>query len=197
MLRIKSTRRPTVAEIQDELAQLRYKNKRVIAIRNVLILLLIASAMLIIVTNLWFPVLRVSGSSMQPVLKNEDVILCINQQKDNNRGDIIVFYHNDKVLIRRIIGIPGDVIKIDEAGVVHINGQAQLEAYATVLALEPCDIEFPVTVPEGKYFVLGDQRSTSMDSRSETVGMIDNSQLIGKALFRVWPLDTLKNLQTE
>lgn len=197
MKRIKSVRRPSVTELQDELAHLRYKNRRLIGIRNVLILLLIASALLIIMTNLWFPVLRVSGSSMQPVLKSDDVILCLNQKKDHQRGDIIVFYHNDKVLIRRVIGVSGDVIEIDESGVVYVNGAAQLESYANVLALEPCDIEFPVTVPDGKYFVLGDQRATSMDSRSETVGMVESSQLIGKALFRVWPLDTLKNLQAE
>ncbi|MBQ7004611.1 MAG: signal peptidase I [Oscillospiraceae bacterium] len=195
MKKIRSKNRPSVTEIQDELDRLRQKRKRSAGLRYTIILSLLMSALLIVATNLWFPVLRVSGSSMQPLLKNEDVILCLDTKKDIGRGNIIAFYHNDKILLRRVIGIPGDSIEIDPAGVVTVNGTEQLETYASVLSLEPCDIAFPVKVPEDCYFVMGDQRVTAMDSRTETIGMIRSDQLIGKALFRVWPFDTFTPLQ--
>lgn len=132
---------------------------------------------------------------MQPLLKNEDVIVCLNVQTHIERGNVIAFYHNDKILLKRVVGMPGDVIDIDNTGALYVNGELQYEPYATALSLEPCDITFPVQVPEDAYFVLGDQRTTSMDSRSESVGMVTQDRLIGKALLRVWPIDTIRSLQ--
>ncbi len=160
-----------------------------------IVLSLVAAALIIIATNLWFPVLRVVGTSMQPLLKNDDVILCMAKKKDIERGDVVAFYHNDKILLKRVVGLPGDLIMIDPDGKLYVNGEEQQEAYATVLSLEPCDITFPVQVPEGCYFLLGDQRTTSMDSRSSTVGMVASDRLIGKALARVWPLDDFKLIE--
>lgn len=153
---------------------------------------MLAAAFIILVTNLWFPVLRVVGSSMQPLLASDDIIVCLSVQENIGRGDIIAFYHNDKVLLKRVIGLPGDEIDIDSVGVVSVNGEELFENYAQALSLEPCDISFPVKVPEDSYFVLGDQRSTSMDSRSESVGMVTPDRVIGKALLRVWPFESIR-----
>lgn len=147
--------------------------------------------MIIIATNLWFPVLRVVGSSMQQTLQNEDVVVCSNLYKRLKRGEIIAFYNNDKVLVKRVVGLPGDTIEIDNDGVLYVNGERQSETYVMTLSLEPCDITFPAEVPKDSYFVLGDRRTTSMDSRSESVGMVSEDKVIGKVLFRIWPFNKL------
>lgn len=187
--------RPQIAEIETELTRLKAKRNRNNGIKYILIASLVAAAAIIIATNLWFPVLRVVGSSMQPLLKNEDIILCFDVKSNIERGNIIAFYHNDKVLLKRVVGVPGDVIEIDSSGTLYVNGEEQLEPYASALSLEPCDITFPVEVPENSYFVLGDQRTTSMDSRSESIGMVTEDRLIGKALMRVWPIDKIRTLE--
>ncbi len=146
------------------------------------------AALIILATNLWFPVLRVVGSSMQPTLQSDDVVICFNRAKTVERGDVIAFYNNDKILLKRVIGLPGDLIEIDSVGTVFVNGDALTETYVLTPSLEPCDITFPVIVPDDAYFVLGDQRATSMDSRSASIGMIDKERLIGKALVNAWPL---------
>lgn len=184
--------RPSVNEIEGELDWLKERRTRNRGIGVVIIASVIAAALIIILTNLWFPVLRVVGSSMQPLLRNEDVIVCFSEDNEIERSDIIAFYHNDKVLLKRVVGLPGDVIEIDKDGILYVNGEQQHETYAASISLEPCDIEFPVEVPEESYFVLGDQRMTSMDSRSQSVGMVTTDRIIGKALLRVWPLDSVR-----
>ncbi|MBQ8725459.1 MAG: signal peptidase I [Oscillospiraceae bacterium] len=191
-MRILKKQRPSINEIEGELERLKERRTRNRGVGVVIAASVLAAAMIIILTNLWFPVLRVVGSSMQPLLRNEDVIVCFSKNDKIERRDIIAFYHNDKVLLKRVVGLPGDVIEIDKDGILYINGEEQHETYVASISLEPCDIEFPVEVPEDSYFVLGDQRMTSMDSRSESVGMVTTDRVVGKALFRVWPLDGVR-----
>ncbi len=186
--------RPSINEIEGELQRLKERRTRNRGIGVVIVTSVLAAAFIIILTNLWFPVLRVVGSSMQPLLRNEDVILCYADNEIIEHNDVIAFYHNDKVLLKRVVGLPGDVIEIDSAGTLFVNGEEQHETYAASISLEPCDIEFPVNVPENSYFVLGDQRMTSMDSRTESVGMIPQERIIGKALLRIWPLDSIRGI---
>ncbi|MBE6854983.1 MAG: signal peptidase I [Ruminococcus sp.] len=186
---------PSAAQFEHELNRLRNKRNRRNGVGFIIAASLMAGALIILATNLWFPVLRVVGSSMQPLLKNEDIIVCLRTDEHITEGDVIAFYHNDKVLLKRVVGLPGDVIQIDSEGTLYINDVPKFEPYASSLSLEPCDITFPVTVPDDSYFVLGDQRTTSMDSRSSSVGMISEEQIIGKALVRVWPIDTIDILQ--
>ncbi len=126
---------------------------------------------------------------MQPAIQNNDVVVCYSGTKRITHGDIIAFYNNDNVLLKRVIGMENDVIDINELGEVTVNGEKLDEPYAYSKSLEPCDVEFPVTVPKDSYFVLGDQRNTSHDSRTATVGMVPEERIIGEVIVRVWPIE--------
>ena len=180
--------RPTVDELKSELSLLKEKKKRSRNLRYIIVISLSAVAVIILMTNLWFPMFRVVGTSMMPQLTADDIIVCFDADVSVERGNIIAFYHNDTVLLKRVVGISGDIVDMDENGVLSVNGVVQNEPYASGLSLEPCDVVFPVQVPENSFFVLGDQRSTSLDSRSESIGMITEERLIGKAVMRVWPI---------
>jgi len=180
--------RPTVDELKSELSLLKEKKKRSRNLRYIIVISLSAVAVIILMTNLWFPMFRVVGTSMMPQLTADDIIVCFDADVSVERGNIISFYHNDTVLLKRVVGISGDIVDMDENGVLSVNGVVQNEPYASGLSLEPCDVVFPVQVPENSFFVLGDQRSTSLDSRSESIGMITEERLIGKAVMRVWPI---------
>ena len=141
----------------------------------------------IMLATLFLPVLQVSGDSMNPTLQDRDIILLV-KDSDMKTGDLCGFYWQNKLLLKRIIGLPGDVIELDEDGVVTVNGQTLDEPYVDELALGECDIKFPYQVPENRYFVLGDHRATSIDSRSSVIGCVEKSQIVGKVFLRVWPL---------
>ncbi len=183
--------RPTVTEIETELNRRKLNRSRRRSIGYIVLLSLVSAAVMILATNLWFPVYRVVGTSMQPQLAANDIVVCFDAPVTIERGEIVAFSHNETVLLKRVVGIPGDTIDMDESGVLYVNGEKQDEPYAQVLSREPCDIEFPVEVPEDAFFVLGDQRETSLDSRSQSIGMIGRERLIGKALVRIWPFDRL------
>lgn len=183
--------RPTIPEIETELERLKSKRTRGNNIRYVIFVSLLAAALIIIATNLWFPVLRVVGSSMQQTLQSDDIVVCSSIYRQINRGDIIAFYNNDRILLKRVVGIPGDTVTIDADGVLFVNGEQQPETYVMTLSLEPCDVTFPIDVPVDSYFVLGDRRTTSMDSRNKGIGMPSEDKIIGTVLFRVWPFSNL------
>ena len=124
---------------------------------------------------------------MNPTLQDKDIILLV-KTGDMKTGDLCGFYWQNKLLLKRVIGLPGDVITLDEDGVVTVNGQTLDEPYVDELALGECDIKFPYQVPENRYFVLGDHRATSIDSRSSVIGSVEKSQIVGKVFLRVWPL---------
>ena len=144
----------------------------------------------IMLATLFLPVLQVSGDSMNPTLQSGDVLLLL-KTDDMKTGDLCGFYWQNKLLLKRIIGGPGDVISIDRSGVVTVNGEALEDPYVDELALGECDLKFPYQVPENRYFVMGDHRSTSIDSRSTVIGCVDKSQIVGKVFLRVWPLSRL------
>ena len=137
--------------------------------------------------------LQIYGSSMSPTLQDGEIIFTV-KTSDFKPGDIAAFYYNNKILVKRIICGPGDWINIDEDGTVYVNDIRLEEPYLTEKALGECNIELPYQVPDGRYFVMGDHRSTSVDSRSTAVGCVAGEQIVGKIIFRIWPLDRMETI---
>ena len=151
-------------------------------------ILVAVAAFSVLISSFFIRVHKIYGESMSPTLETGQIVIAVKTEKFEP-GQLIAFYYNNKVLIKRVIGSPGDWINIDEDGNVTVNGVALDEPYLTEKSLEPTDIEFPYQVPESRYFVLGDNRSVSIDSRSDVVGCISKEQLIGHVIFRIYPFD--------
>ena len=156
--------------------------------------LITVAAVAVLVATLWLPVLQIYGSSMSPTLQDGEIIFTLKTNKFE-RGEIIAFYYNNKILVKRVIAGPGEWVNIDPDGTVYIDGVALEESYLTEKAFGDTNIELPYQVPDGKYFVMGDQRSTSADSRNTAVGCVSKDQLVGKILFRVWPLKDMGKVE--
>lgn len=187
---IKKVEIPSLEEVTDEKNRLEHQKKYRKVLASTVYALIVVAAVAVLLATLLFPVLQVSGSSMEPTLKDNDVLLLV-KSDSYKRGDLCSFYWQNKLLIKRIIGVPGDVINIDRNGVVTVNDEVLNEPYVDELALGECDLTFPYQVPENKYFVLGDHRSVSIDSRSSAIGCVEKDQISGKVFLRVWPLDRL------
>ena len=154
-------------------------------INGIGVLIVIAAISIIIATKI-LAILQVTGSSMEPTLQEGEIILFTKTNKVKSQ-DVIAFYYQNKILIKRVIGVPGDIIDMKEDGTILVNGQELKESYIMELAVGECDIKFPYHVSEGEYFVLGDNRATSMDSRNSQIGCVGEEQIIGKARFKAWP----------
>lgn len=181
---------PTVEEIQVELDRIKYKRRYRSVLRSTVYTLVVVAAVAILVATLWLPVLQIYGSSMSPTLNEGDVVVSI-KRTDYQQGDVLAFDYNNKLLVKRLIALPGSWVNIDGAGNVTVDGVPLEEPYLAEKALGEANIEFPYQVPDGRYFVIGDHRSTSVDSRNAAVGCVSEEQIVGKIIFRVWPLDEL------
>lgn len=149
--------------------------------------------MAVLVATLWLPVLQIYGSSMTPTLEEGDIVVSI-KSKTYETGDIVAFYYNNKILIKRVIAGSGDWVDLDEDGTVYVNGEKLDEPYVKDKAFGECDLELPYQVPESRIFVMGDHRSVSVDSRSKAVGCVAEEQIVGKLVFRIWPLTGLQTM---
>ena len=183
----KETSLPTAEQLDMERRRLRYKRRYNRTLRSTVAILIVVAALAVLAATLWMPVLRVHGSSMAPTLHNGEILVSV-KTKDFSSGDIIAFYHGNKLLIKRYIAGPSDYVNVDEDGNVSVNGTPLDEPYLAEKAYGEADIEFPYQVPDQRYFVMGDNRSVSIDSRSSIVGCIAGDQIVGKVVFRVWPL---------
>jgi signal peptidase I len=179
---------PSLNEIQQERKRIRRGSLYRKALRGTLAVLLVVAAVAVLITTLFLPILQISGDSMSPTLEHDEIV-GLWKTKDFDRGDLIGFYYQGKILIKRVIALPDDEVAIDAEGNVYVNGEILDETYVTEKGLGDCDLEFPYKVPGTSYFVMGDRRSNSVDSRNSAIGAISQEDIIGKIFVRVWPLD--------
>ena len=177
---------PTKKQVESERKRYRRQKAYNKALRGTVYVLTIVAAVAVLIATLVLPVLQIEGSSMEPTLSNGDIVL-LTKTTRFDRGDLCAFTWNNKLLVKRVIGLPGDWIEIDTDGSVYLNGDKLDEPYVQQLAFGECDLEFPFQVPQEQYFVIGDMRESSIDSRNSLIGCIPKDQIVGKVFFRVWP----------
>ena len=182
---------PTKDQVEAERKRYRRQKAYNKALRGTVYVLTIVAAVAVLIATLILPVLQIEGTSMEPTLSNGDIVL-LTKTTRFERGDLCGFTWNNKLLIKRVIGLPGDWIEIDTDGTVYRNGEPLEEPYVKQKALGECDLEFPFQVPLEQYFVVGDMRESSIDSRNSLIGCIPKDQIVGKVFFRVWPFKKIQ-----
>lgn len=177
---------PSLSEIQQERKRIRRGTYYWQALRGTVAVLIVVAAIAVLVTTLFLPILQISGDSMSPTLNHDEIVILL-KTKEFERGDLIGFYYQGKILLKRVIALAEDEVAIDGEGNVYVNGELLDEPYVTDKSLGDCDLSFPYKVPPSEYFVLGDRRTNSVDSRNSTIGAVSQEDVIGKVFFRVWP----------
>ena len=184
----------TMEQLETELKREKNKINFAIAIRNTVYTLITVAAVAVLIAVLVMPVLQIYGTSMTPTLAEGNIVVSL-KGKDFDTGDVIAFYYNNKILVKRVIANSGDWVDISKDGKVYVNNEAINEPYITDQALGECDIKLPYQVPESRVFVMGDHRSISVDSRNTAIGCVSEEQIVGKIVFRVWPLSGLGRIR--
>ena len=174
-------------QLTAELRREKYKRSYRRVLRSTVYTLVVVAAAAVLVATIWIPVLRTYGASMTPTLNEGDIVVSL-KGADFQQGDLVAFYLGNKILVKRCIAGPGQWVDIDADGNVYVDGNQLDEPYLTEKALGDCDLELPYQVPDNRYFCMGDHRSTSVDSRSSVIGCVSEEQIVGKIVFRVWPL---------
>lgn len=178
---------PSVEALEEELKKERYRRRLGKVVRSTIFSLLVVAAVAVLVAVLLLPVLQIVGNSMADTLEDGDIVVAV-RGSHYERGDVVAFYYNNSILIKRVIGTAGDWIDLDPDGNVYLNGSPLDEPYLKEKAFGECDIELPYQVPDGKCFLMGDHRATSIDSRNTTVGCVGEDMVVGRLYWRVWPL---------
>lgn len=176
---------PSLQQVEAELNNINYKKRFMRTLLSTISILIVVAAVAVLVSTLFFPVIQVSGNSMEPTLQDGDILVLVKSDKVSY-GDLCCVSWQNKTLLKRVIGLPGDSITIDQEGNVYVNDKLLDEPYVPEKSLGNCDIEFPYEVPDNKIFLLGDKRSISVDSRSSSIGCVGNDQVVGHVLFKVW-----------
>lgn len=182
--------RPSNEEVERELRRVRHRRRYGMTLNSTVYYMLLAAALAVLTATLWLPVLRIYGNSMSPTLNKDELVIC-EKNADFQTGDVCAFYYNNRLLVKRVIANSGDWVNIDEDGNVYVNGELLEEPYVTEKALGQCNLELPYQVPDERYFVIGDDRTVSVDSRNTAIGCISEEQVLGKIVFRIWPLNEI------
>lgn len=183
----------TIDDLKAEIHRVKYKNSFSRLLRSTVYVLIIIVAISSICATLFMPVIEITDSSMKPLLNDGDIVLTVKENKFKT-GDIVAFYHGNKILIKRVIGVESDFVNIDKDGIVYVNGKELKENYVKELKKGDSDIKYPVQVSDGSIFVLSDERDVLTDSRTINVGQIKTNDIIGKVIFKVWPLKEIKKI---
>ena len=194
MKRTKKKEFPEQEQLKRELRRERYKSRYTAVLSSTISTLMVAAACAVLVATLWVPVLQIYGNSMAPTLEEGQIVVSIKNGKFE-QGDLVAFYIGNKLLVKRMIAGPMDTVSIDSEGTVFVNGKELDEPYVTEKALGECDLAFPYQIPDSRYFLMGDHRATSVDSRSSVVGCVAQEQIVGKILFSVWPMNTFGSIE--
>ena len=185
---------PEIQLLKAELKRERYKYRYAAVLKSTVYTLVVVAAFAILVATLWMPVLQIYGSSMTPTLQEGQIVVSV-KGSDFQQGDLVAFYIGNKLLVKRVIAGPADTINITADGTVSVNGQELEEPYVEEKSLGECDLEFPYQIPDSRFFLMGDHRETSVDSRSSVVGCVAEEQIVGKIVFCVWPLPFFGSIQ--
>ena len=184
---------PDTAAIERELKRYNYRRRYKSTLRSTVYALVTVAAIAVLIATLLLPVLQIYGASMTPTLNDGELVVSV-KTSDMQKGDIVAFYYNNKILVKRVIASSGEWVEIDETGNLYINGELQDEPYVKDKALGECDIKMPYQVPDERIFVMGDHRSVSVDSRSSSVGCVAEEQIVGKLVFKIWPINSIGKL---
>jgi signal peptidase I len=182
---------PSKKQVETERKRYRRQKAYNKALSGTVYVLTFVAAVAVLIATLVLPVLQIEGTSMEPTLSNGDIVLLMKTTRFE-RGDLCAFTWNNKLLVKRVIALPGDWIEIDIDGTVYINGEKLDEPYVEHKALGECDLEFPFQVPQEQYFVIGDMRESSIDSRNTVIGCVPKEQIVGKVFFQIWPIKQIK-----
>jgi len=184
----KESQLPTTKQLEKELQKEKYKLRYNKLLKNTFYALIIVVSISVLLATLVFPVLKIYGHSMEPTLKQNDIVISVKQNNIRN-GDIIAFYYNNNILIKRVIATSSQWVNIDDDGNIYVDDNLLKETYINDKTLGINDLKYPYQVPEDNYFVLGDDRKNSLDSRNSLIGTISKEEIIGKVIFKVWPLN--------
>ena len=185
---------PPVSQLEQELAREKYRRRYGQVLRSTISTLITVAAVAVLVATLWLPVLQIYGASMAPTLRDGDIVVSL-KSSEFQPGDVVAFYYNNKILVKRVIASSGQWVDIKEDGTVYVDGQVLDEPYLEEKAFGDCNIALPYQVPDERVFVMGDHRSVSVDSRNTEVGCVSQEQIVGKIVFRIWPLGELRTFK--
>lgn len=187
----RSASRPASEQIRQELRRIETRSRFGSILRNTTAVLLSVAAVAVLVATFLLPVLRVYGNAMRPTVGENEIVVALKTKKPQ-RGDVVAFYYNNRILVRRIIAMPGEIVSVDEFGNIEVNNKRINEPYRQQKSAGGTDVEYPLRVPDDGWFVMGDNRIDSVDSRHSVIGCVTQEQMIGKLVFCVWPFDSIR-----